>query len=450
MGPGAASSPQSPGAPDKGAGNFVGITKYLNANKPQAAKLGDQASGVINSSAQSAREGVNSLNQEASEKIKGVVGLDSNVTQKLQNNAEDLTADERQGIKKTQTATYQGPQDETGLSGYQAANKATQTATQNIDNSGTESGRMQLISQINNKPRTQGMNVFDNILLQAGGGRERLAQSASQNQDVKGALDQSAQNIRAQIGRSDDPSTPDIDESSGAMGQTDKARTDAYKSVQDALNAWKTGFQPKVQEAQNNLVNQQNRITGDLGDNQLGLDQETMDLLGLSEGQDIYGLNLADYLNNPSVADINAGNVATSQDYARYAALAELAGDTSGILNPANASMAGTAPALQADRAKLAADMQARNQAYQNAYTGNAAAIEGQLGQRMQGFMNTFAPSNPGVVGQSLDWFENNYQPSSNPIEVGQWNALQSAIRQWKEEQRVGNKISKNPAQGAS
>lgn len=376
-----ASGPQATtNTPDK-ASNFVGISQYLNANKPQAAKLGDQTAGVINNSADQARQGVGALNQEAQDKIKAVNPLADDIKGKLSSGAEALSAGERGTIKDTAAAQYKGPQNEMGLNSYQNAAKATKTATGNIDNSGTEQGRMNLIGQVNAKPRTQGMNTFDNALLQAGGGREKLAQAASANQDVKGALDQSAQNIRGQIGRLDDPSTPDVDESAGAMGTTAKAQADAYKQIQDAMGAWKTGFQPKVKSAQDALVAQQNAITGDLGDNPYDLTQESLDLYGLGEGTNIYNTDLNKYLSLANVGDINADNVASAEDYARYAALADLSGEQNLMLNPENASKAGTAPKmsinrdlLQSDLATTRADADARKTAVTQATAAEAQA----------------------------------------------------------------------------
>lgn len=364
---GSGNAPKAAGSPDKG-GNFVGIQQYLNANKPQAQKLGDQAAGVINQSAEQARQGIGALNQEASEKIKPTQSLDSGIAEKLAGGAETLSGDERSTVKNTANATYQGPRAATDLAGYQAASDAQKKATSNIDNSGTEQGRMGLISQINSKPRTQGMNVFDNALLSAGGGREKLTQAAAANQDVKGGVEKASEAIGSQIGRADDPSTPDVDESAGAIGQTNKAKADAMARVQEALNTWQTGFQPKVQAAQDAFVANQNKYRDDIGDEAI-FDQETLDLFGLGEGAQLYDMDLASYLQDASPGSINAGNVADQTDYARYAALAEMAGIDPTILNPANASMAGSAPTFGIDNNRFKNDYAAKKAAYDKAYT---------------------------------------------------------------------------------
>lgn len=361
---GATGAQKAGGSQDRSS-SFAGIHQYLEANKNQGAKLGDQTAGIINQSAQDARTRVGELQSEADRVIKPVQALSDDVKSKIAGSAESLSAQERQQVKNTASARYTGPANETGFGDiYTNAQKATQKATENINNADTEQGRMNLVTQINSRPRTSGMNVFDNALLQAGGGREKIAQAANQNQGVKSALDQTSQAIRNRIGRADDLNTKDIDESSGVIGATDKAQADAYKSVQDALNVWKQGFQPKVGQAQQSLIDQQNRVARDLGDNPFGLDQETLDLFGLSEGQRVFDADLATYLKSVNPGDINAANVATAEDYARYSALADLAGERDLMLRPEDAAKAGTAPRFGVDQERLQKDLAAKQAAF--------------------------------------------------------------------------------------
>ncbi len=327
--PGAGATAQKPG--DNSGGGFVGIKQYLDANKAQAGKLGDQTAGVINNSANAAREGVNALNQEATNTIKGVNNLDQGTSQKLLNTAETLSGDEKNTIKNTAAASYKGPENEMGLSGYQKAADASNKANQNIANSATEQGRMNLITQVNNKPRTAGMNTFDNILLQTGGGREKLAQAATANQDVKGALDTSAQNIRGQIGRADDPTTPDVDESTGAIGQTNKSQADAYKKIQDAMGNWNTGIQGKAKTANDQRVALNNELSARKDDpttpqdESLQFSQGLLDQMGLKAGDNIYNTDLGAYL-NPNQVEAQGKDFIDQTDLARYQALQDLSG----------------------------------------------------------------------------------------------------------------------------
>ncbi len=357
-------------------GNFVGIKQYLDANKPQAAKLGDQTAGVITNSADQARQSIGGLNTAAQDQIKPTQSLGESILGKIKTTPEALSDQERKQVKDTESAKYTGPTDVYGLGdAYSNAQKATKTANDNINQSGTEEGRMNLISQVNSKPRTQGMNTFDNALLQSGGGREKLAQAAKSAGDVQSQFDQTTGNIQNQIGRADDPKTPNVNEATGAIGQTAASQGEAYKTVQDALANWKAGFQPKVQQAQDDLVGLNQRVASDLGDNPYQLNDETRDLFGLANNQRVYGVSLNDYLTQGSPSDVSAANVATPEDYARYGALADLAGDQSMYLNPDNASQAGKLPGPKVDTAKLLADIQGAGDKYNNDYANTRTGV---------------------------------------------------------------------------
>lgn len=386
-------------APDH-PGNFVGIQQYLNANKSQAAKLGDQTAGVINNSADQARQGVQALQTEAQQKVQATPSLGQDIMGKLSNGAENLSDAEKNQIKATQTAQYKGPQTEMDLNSYQNAADKTKTATQNIGNVGTDQGRMNLISQVNSKPRTQGINLFDNALLSAGGGREKLAQAAQANQGVNGQLDQATQAIRGQIGRADDPSTPDVDESQGAIGQTAKAQADAYKGVQDALSSWQSGFDPRVKQAQQQAIDLNNSITQDLGDNPYDLNQQTADLFGLQQNgiTNTYGVNLGDYFKQADLGQFTPETIATPQDYARYAALSDLAGVQPSALDLSKSNLAGTAQLPGVDQAKVLADIKAA----QNKYETNYSALDALRKKSWEDYNNPVdAEGNPIGLGSA-------------------------------------------------
>lgn len=444
-GQGAAASGNTPqqtasNSPDKGS-NFVGIHDYINANKNQADKLGNQVSGVIQNSADQAKGSINQLNQAADDQIKSTGMLNDDLSNKIANNPESLTQDERNTAKNTSKAQYSGPKDVTGFGDlYNNAQKNVNTAQSNINNSGTEQGRMGLISQVNNKPRTQGMNVFDNTLLQAGGGREKIAQAATANKGIGQEFDTAKQNIQNKIGRADDSTTTNIDESAGAIGETNKAQADAYSKIQNSLNNWKAGFQPKVKQAQDDLVAQQNRVSEDIQDISK-LDPETLSLMGLNAGDRIYDLNLNDYLNSVSPSDINSSNIASAEDYARYAALADLAGEKDLYLNPQEIDKAGTAPKFSVNSDKLKLDTIKKQQDYQEAYrtelvpdmgptigmSGIAATpqnVEKYLMQMLQNIKNAAATDNTDLYNRTKDMYDytqeklDNWKRSKNAHKV--------------------------------
>lgn len=313
--PGGAQGKQ-PGTPDR-PGNFVSLSNYLKANQKQAGKLGDQASGVIQSSADQARQGVNSLNQSFNQQAGQGVQADQNLLSRV-GEAEKLSRDDIQKLKAQSSAQYQGPNSLSDLNDqYTQANKSLNQAKTNVQAAGTEEGRKNLITQINAKPRTAGITNFDNVLLSAGGGREKVEQAAKANQDVTG-------NVLEQANQEAQKKAQEI------KAQTDATRQQAQGAIQGAQAQFNKQFDAndpnsKLSKAIQEALNKNNKIAKDLGD-QGELDQETMDELGISEGQSLYNLDLNKFYNQIDPNAITAESVADQNDFARYQALSELAG----------------------------------------------------------------------------------------------------------------------------
>jgi hypothetical protein len=341
----------APAAPDKGS-NFVGINQYLNANKSQAGKLGDQASGVITNSANDARSSVNDLNSAFNQKVGTAATIDQGVLGKV-GQAEKLQEPEKQQIKSAYNAQYQGPNSLTDLGDqYNAAGQKLSTAKKNVESAGTEEGRQGLITQINAKPRTQGVTNFDSVLLQAGGGREKLNQAATANKDVAGDV-LSQNNLLAQQKASD------------IKAQTDATRTATQGAVTGANKSLGDSISQRLKEMQTGLTSRNNQITQDLGNDAYSLDADTMADFGLSEGTRSFGLNPMDYWKQGDISQINNSNVANADEYARAQALADLSGGQS-YLNQADIGQAGTADKYTSkiDKDKLLADIGAKETEY--------------------------------------------------------------------------------------
>jgi hypothetical protein len=317
-------------------GNFVGIKSYLDANKNQASKLGDQASGVINNSAQGARDAVGGLNSTFNEKAGGPAVFNPEVNQKVGLGAEKLSAEEKGQVKSQYNAQYKGPMDLTDTSlqpQYVDAQKKLNTAKTNVQSSGTEEGRKGLITQINEKPRTAGINNFDNILLQSGTGREKLAQTASANKDVTEDILGTANQTAAQKAQANKLAA-------------DTARTQTQKAVGDASGAFQKQFDQndpmsRLSQAISSGL-KLDTIGADVNNNAWGMDQATLDSLGIQGGLNTYGVDSSKYFKQGDPSSINAGTLASAEDYARSAALAELAGGQS-FLNQADIGKSGTA-----------------------------------------------------------------------------------------------------------
>ena len=333
---------------------FAGINDYLAANKTQAERLGQQVSSKVTGIVDTARQNIGNLQKEADEKIKGAQAVDPTIFNQL-GEAEKLSQEQRDQFKNTANAQYQGPQDYTQLEAFTNAAQSSKEAEEALKNIGSETGRVQLLNQINGGRTTQGINTFDAALLSAGSGRQQLEQVAEQNKDLGDLFNTTKENITSTIGRYDDPNTPE-NEAAGAMGQTQQNSQAAQKAIQEALANWASGFNPRVQEAQQQLIDQQNRVTQDLGGSgtdRYTLTDETLQLLGLTEGMNTYGVDLNRFLQLADPSQITAANVASAEDYARYLALADLAGIDPEILKQEDEHLAGTAPGLEYNKEEL-------------------------------------------------------------------------------------------------
>ncbi len=423
-------------APDK-SGNFVGLQTYLNANKPQAAKLGDQASGIVTSSANDARNAVTGLNNEFNQKVdQGTVNNDQAALGIVGSGAENLTPEQRAQLKKQYSANYSGPNALSDIGSYSDALNKSNLANQNIQSAGTEAGRMGLVSQINSAPRSRGDTLFDNMLLQKGPGRDKLLDVSAQNQDVKNLLPSAQTAAQTKVGAVDDPNTPDINEATGAKGTTEKTKNDTFKSVQDALNAWRSGFDPRLAEAQN--TGTQQAVTKDLGEIGQGdpyLNDETFSQLGINPNTRIFRRDLSSYLNPFSPTDVNAANVATPEDYARYSALADLAGIQDPYLNQANAGQAGTAPKFSINQQKLNADLKADQDAYDNEWNNTRGLIGGS-----QYLPRSGEGVDPALKNATMaELVGPNWRPTLE--QNGQWGPFQQMIDQFQNERGYNNLI---------
>lgn len=301
----------SQNTPDK-PGNFVGIKTYLDANKKQAGKLGNQIGGVIGNSANQARQGVQGLNDEFNQKAGSAVGIDQDALKSTEGLGA-INDQQKQTLQNQLGAQYGGPADLQSLGGYQDVNKNVGIAAGNLKNSGTEEGRKSLIGQVNNKARTAGMTNFDNALVQSGVGRENIANAVNANKDAMN-LDQtlaanntSAQQKAADISAQDEATR---NATSGAVNTN-------FKKIYDALGI-----------KQQNAVSGQDKDTQTLKDLLAANDPTKIDSskLGLNVGDSIYNLNLADYAGNVQAGDndITRADVASDEEASKLNALNEL------------------------------------------------------------------------------------------------------------------------------
>jgi hypothetical protein len=370
-------------------GSFVGIKNYLNANQTQGAKLGDQAANIINTSANDARNRVTGLSDKFNQAAdQNTVNLDQDATNLAGTNAEKLNQDQTNTLKKQYNASYNGPQNITDFNDdYVNAQKAVNTAAGNVQMQGTEAGRIGLAKQINQQAGKQSRTSggLDNLLLQAGGGKEKLQNAANANRDVvssltqaqdaatqkynqaKATTDATKQATRSTIGQMDDPSTPE-DESSGAFKNikdylSGKASAyDVNAMYRNALSDVGANPVKKGSNAPDGVFTKIGEAENPYSPNDI--DANLLDQLGLQEGQSIYDVDLGNYIKQTPYGP-TAQNMASADDVARYQALAGISGadpnwlTQAGSFNPLSIDKEGLGNALNESKTKFANDYSA-------------------------------------------------------------------------------------------
>jgi hypothetical protein len=167
-GSGAASPMQASttAAPSKApsSGTFTDIKSYLNANQPGAENLGNQVSGAIDTSTNTAKNTINgATNDFRSQVIANTNQYNSDLTNAAAN---DPTAYlQNNDLKKELSGTYSGPTSFENSAAFGTANKAAQDAAQTAQLGTSGGGRQSLINQTMG-PSTRGDLNLNQFLLE--------------------------------------------------------------------------------------------------------------------------------------------------------------------------------------------------------------------------------------------------------------------------------------------
>lgn len=333
--------PSSPNAPGGMPGNFVGIQQYLDANKPQAAKLGNTIGGYVTDLGNTATSTVADQKSKFDQAIgQNTVDLDQGLYDEAQKNPQAVAADagKKASFQKMYNANYGGPSQFSGSDYYTNANNANNAAIDAANQTKTPEGQGQLVSGTQKKTAgysTPGATIFDQALLQASPTASKTINDAGANQS----------NLKANL--------------DAVTAEEDKAARDA-KTKTAATNATLQGTFGN-QKLQNQIQNALSGKVKTASDEARGIASQTLDKLtkgGSLSAQELKDLGLTqanyDQINSkrglvPGVgqytgvmnADITPQNIASADDYARYQALNELTGQNANYLS--NPSQAGTA-----------------------------------------------------------------------------------------------------------
>lgn len=302
----------------KSSGQYANIQSYLDANTDQADQMGSTIASNVTQKADDATTKI----QDFESKAPVVKAYDPNAAYQNLGKLSDEQKNEYRTNKST--GGYTGPQSVDQVEGYQDTMKAANEASQQVANAGSESGQQALLKDTYKRPDySAGMNRLDQVLLQNSAGSKDKLQGLSQKYaGLSGMFDKANEKVGGAV--------------NSALTQSlanKEAITGAEKTQWDSL------VNPiQARAAQMNIDNPAlyGRVNADASDEILN--DETLAQLGLSEGQDLYDLNLQSYLNqNPDSTNIGLNEAANTEERSRYQALADLVGDPTRTQIGANA-----------------------------------------------------------------------------------------------------------------
>lgn len=333
---------QGPGAQKPG--NFVGIQQYLDANKKQSAKLANNVGAELENVGNQARSTLKDSEGQFNNAVdQNTVRLDQGTFNQAKTAAETLQDNQKQSFKKMRDAAYAGPASFEASDFYQPAAQSINNAVNLSNNSGTVEGQRDLISNVqkNTSPLhrvNRGALTFDSALLQADpNAKNILASARDKNIDLSGLLNTAkAQGLaKAQQG-------------AATTAATRKAIQDEFAGDNSVQNRLKSSVEQKTKDRIAQEDARSNQLAEKIRQNAL-LSAEDLSYLGVSAGDyDAYKRRVADFDREwgGGAAGINAGlqdlgssanrisaqNVASGEDYARYAALNDLMGTSNDFL----------------------------------------------------------------------------------------------------------------------
>lgn len=330
----------APGQPDN-PGNFVGLHEYLKANKTQADQYGQRVAGAVGDSISQAEENIGGLVSSfqgvadeglisnfdtAEEEGTGIINTAS--TGGAQN---QINEDQTSRFGDIANAQYTGPQTVEETEVFNPVAQSVRDA-QNLANlSATEGGSQQLAREVSDPDRryTQGSSRLDSYMLNSPENRERLAQARQGAEALTGGLEGASGEAQAYAQGLEQQTNELREKIRSLLGNTAMANSGAVQNEIAALES---------------QVNENNQIISDLedsfsqseGTDILSLTPAQMELLGLQEGQGLYGANFQNYSSMLPGQVAFDPNQALSQDqYAQLNALAGLAGTYGGeFTNP--------------------------------------------------------------------------------------------------------------------
>lgn len=444
--------------------NFVNVSDYLSKNPGASEALGDMAAGKLATQRDETIGALNTAKSSFGQQVQsGGAKLDPDLLESAFSSPETFVqnSDNLAKFNALKDASYKGPESVQTSNVFAPTQSKVTALQQTGEGIGTEAGRTELVHSLSTNP-TKGKSSLNQLLLQ---GNPAAAQKISDTAGTFKSVDDQWQDFLA--------STPAM--VNQAKSETNQAREATRSGLDSATQQFMSQLDSQTQAAANqrdafNLKYQ--NIDQAIAQGGAGLSQEQLADLGIGDaypfitklqsfndpsGLGYYGspVQLSNYM-TPGQLNTNVPtreSVATPEQYAREAALQQMAGYDLGLPDqqglPYQAT--GKLPTLDYMSAfnKAGADLQAADKAWQPKVAGYGPDDLAQL-YAIQGRTNTpgyytdptvgaTPTSQFGITPPPAGWDSNQPvpypQPTSNPPSnlinpqwnpyTGQWEGVQ-------------------------
>lgn len=334
---------------EKKSGSWTNLNQYLNANKEQAGDMASKVTGDIDVSATDASNKINEIKAKTPDLVQGLSAED--IRNNYLNKADQL--DDGQKVQYAGYKTnggYTGPQSIYDVDGFNDAESVTSKADQKLKQSQTESGRQELLKDAYKRPTyTQGQSVLDNLLVQNDSAAKDQFNSVNQKwAGLTDLLNSARTDIDSRINEN----------KSNSLQNKSLLPSVELSFVSDFMNP----INERAQQFNSDSTKSINSVSKDLSDDKLATD--TLAKLGLNEGQNLYDLNLNNYIKYDAT-QANANNVATANEKAKYAALMKLIGGDANQLTPDEQSI----NPISFDKVRFDTDVAKKSQDWKDLYS---------------------------------------------------------------------------------
>jgi hypothetical protein len=326
--------------------NFATVQDYLGANKTQGEDLGQKFTGSLDTAATNEKNTIGQAATQTKNDISaGTTNYDANLANTALTDPTKVANDPGQlnSFLSQWNAAYKGPSSFETSSNYGKAADAATEAQQKQAQVGTAGGQQQLI-QDQFGVYGQGNKGLDQALLQNSSSYKDVLVAPAKFQGIQDYLGQQATDVNA----------------AATAGKTasDAARTNTQNLFTNQISDFQKRINDEVAAARTPAAEQAAKIKADMASGDpakviADLKQVDPNVDATTIQQYLTAMNAQTgkptdlsqfYEFNPETA-VTASNAATAKDYADADAYGKLTGqDYSGVLNPADAAKAGTAP----------------------------------------------------------------------------------------------------------